>query len=60
MVGTYQGIISRSSDSEVIVCPLGAADGIILNLDEGTDMGSSDGPFDGSIEVKPEGSLLRS
>ena len=37
---------------------LGAADVIAIGLDEGTELGSSDGPIDGSNVAKPEGSLL--
>ena len=46
------------NDGELLSSTLGAADGITLGLDEGTELGSPDCSFDNSNEGKPEGSLL--
>ena len=51
MLESYEGIILSSTDSGVLGSRLGDIDGITPGFYEGTDMGYSDGSFDGHIDI---------
>ena len=51
-IGSNEGILFGSTDGDVIFSKLGTEDGMLLVLDEGTELGSLDGSIDGSNEGK--------
>ena len=58
MLGSDNGIILVSIDDKLLGSTLGAAHRITLRLDEGTELGSPYGSFDGSNEFISEVSFL--
>ena len=51
-------MILSCTDGELLVSTLGDVDRNTIGLDKGTDLGSPDGSFDGSNELKPVGLLF--
>ena len=59
MLGYGDGIILGCTDGELLGSTLGYVDRNTIGIDEGTDLVSPDGSFDGSNEGKTCGFVVR-